>query len=94
MTTPKNDKPMWPRKIDRIATGRVVDIFHNSAVDFANQAIDQANACRDSITDDEIKNIMELIGKPDFKDGGTNIHCSDYPKLAAAIVRHLKERLS
>lgn len=34
---------------------------------------------------------LSLIGKPDRKDGGTNIHCSDYPKVYDALIALLKD---
>lgn len=91
--TPKNDKPMWPKKVCVPVSGK-----HRIGTSRArNKAIDQANACRDAITDEEI---CKVIGSDDCvyslgynKDCDCD-SCNRTRELAAEIVRHLKKRLS
>lgn len=86
------DKPKWPLK-------RLWFPFEYGqwyGLGFC-AAIDQANACRDAITDEEI---CKVIGSDDCvyslgynKDCDCD-SCNRTRELAAEIVRHLKKRLS
>lgn len=41
------------------------------------------------VSAERILRVICKFGKPDYKDGGTNIHESDYIKIAEAIVKEL-----
>lgn len=105
--TPKNDKPLyngpqskfhdvfWRNLYARIGDKAISESDQVSVGRALSITLDQANACLDSITQ---KEISEKLMKPlnsnelNINSGVTNKYKADF--LAAAIVRHLKERLS
>lgn len=88
-----SDKLTWPEKKigvedkrDTTECAAIIELNQGYADGF-NAATDQANACRDSITEDEIGELLWKIKN----------HRGEFPsdvKIAAAIVKHLKKRLS
>lgn len=87
--TTKNDKPVWPKnkEID-IASHRLNSELAGYETGW-NSAIDQANACVQEITENEMEYFIRYFYETNCLDDAMDI-----PKLAAAIVKHLKERLS
>lgn len=94
--TTKNDKPVWPKnkEID-IASHRLNSELAGYETGW-NSAIDQCNACVAGIREDDFIDLIRFYcdGPYSVTEDGTDANGKTYAKFAAAIVKHLKERLS
>ena len=88
-------KPKWPEE-KMVCINCENEIGHTIRITSFNDCLSQCEAVRDSITEEQIKDIITENASSFFQVSGGNDILSETPvlKTAAAIVKHIRERMS